>query len=175
MNHALEVSMLISYVGVSLAFLTLIISGCGRPTLKAVVSPGLNGKTSGADFIVSVAPRGAAIITGLGEGGYSRVRALDRSGGFIPTASLLAYSPEFRGGVRVAAADFDRDGITDIVTGAGVGGTPHVRLINGRNGGLIAEFLAYDQTFTGGVYVAAGDVNGDGTPDVITGAGAGGG
>jgi hypothetical protein len=33
----------------------------------------------------------------------------------------------------------------------------------------------YSPNFQGGVYVAAGDVNGDGTPDIITGPGSGGG
>src|SRR5262249_37036047 len=34
---------------------------------------------------------------------------------------------------------------------------------------------AYDAAFRGGVYVAAGDCNGDGKADIVTGAGAGGG
>jgi FG-GAP repeat len=36
----------------------------------------------------------------------------------------------------------------------------------------IGGFLADDATFAGGVFVAAGDVNGDGRADIITGAGA---
>ena len=39
----------------------------------------------------------------------------------------------------------------------------------------VASFYAYDPAFIGGVVVACGDVTGDGRPEVITGAGAGGG
>src|SRR5262249_27699357 len=41
-------------------------------------------------------------------------------------------------------------------------------------GALIRSFFAGDPSFTGGVYVAAGDVNGDHKADIITGAGSGG-
>jgi hypothetical protein len=55
-----------------------------------------------------------------------------------------------------------------------VGGGPHVK-VYGSDHTLRFNFYAYDPTFTGGVSVAVGDVTGDGTPDVVTGAGAGGG
>jgi serralysin len=45
----------------------------------------------------------------------------------------------------------------------------------GSNGALLKSFFAFNANFTGGVTVAAGDVNGDGLADIITGAGPGGG
>src|SRR5262249_40154707 len=59
-------------------------------------------------------------------------------------------------------------------TGAGVGGGPHVKVYN-ADGSLRFSFFAYDPSFTGGVHVATGDVNGDGVDDIITGAGVNGG
>src|SRR5262249_12919407 len=65
---------------------------------------------------------------------------------------------------------------TDILAvGADAGGVPQVRVYDATTGALKFDFLAYDAGFTGGVRVAVGDVNGDGIPDVITGAGPGGG
>ena len=59
----------------------------------------------------------------------------------------------------------------DIITGAGAGGGPHVKVFDGRTGARLQSFFAYDPAFTGGVHVAAGDVNGDGKADIITGGG----
>src|SRR5688572_16752669 len=61
-----------------------------------------------------------------------------------------------------------------IVTGAGPGGGPHVRVIAGDANAELAGFYAYGAEFHGGVTVAAGDVNEDGYDDIITGAGPGG-
>ena len=84
-------------------------------------------------------------------------------------------APAFVGGLTTAAGDFDGDGIPDLVTGAGVGGGPHVRVLSGADGTELRSFYAYSDTFPGGVSVAVGDVTGDGTPDLVTGAGPGGG
>src|SRR5437667_33180 len=81
----------------------------------------------------------------------------------------------FRGGVSVAVGDVNGDGFADVIAGAGPGGGPHVKVFSGKDGSLLQSFMAYDPGFTGGVSVAAGDVNGDGKADVITGAGPGGG
>jgi subtilisin-like proprotein convertase family protein len=116
----------------------------------------------------------ADIITGAGAGGGPHVKVFSgRTGGEI--MSFFAYDAGFRGGVSVAAGDINRDGYADVVTGAGAGGGPHVRVFSGQNGGELMSFFAYTPGFTGGVNVGAGDVNKDGHADVVTGAGAGGG
>jgi hypothetical protein len=92
---------------------------------------------------------------------------------------FFAYDPGFAGGVYVAVGDVNADGRVDLITGAGAGGGPHVRVFDGVTHSLVAgpigEFYAYDAGFSGGVRVAAGDTNGDGKADVVTGAGPGGG
>jgi uncharacterized protein GlcG (DUF336 family) len=122
-------------------------------------------------------PADSIIVTAADSGGGPHVRVLNTSDG-SQRFSFFAFDPAFRGGVRVAAGDVTGDGVPDIVAAAGPGGGPHVRVFDGATGaplpGAIGSFFAYDPSFTGGVFVAAGDVTGDGRADVITGAGSGG-
>ena len=53
----------------------------------------------------------------------------------------------------------------DIITGAGPGGGPHVKVFNVPTGQTVRSFFAYDSAFRFGVSVAAGD------GDIVTGAG----
>jgi hypothetical protein len=119
----------------------------------------------------------ADIVTGVGVGGGPHVRVLDGASlGQSPLFELFPYDPGFRGGVFVAAGDVNGDGKADIVTGVGVGGGPHVRVLDGRNPlNVLHELFPYDPALRSGVRVAAGDVNGDGKADIVTGVGAGGG
>jgi hypothetical protein len=123
-------------------------------------------------------PPGSSIVVGSDAGGPPLVRVIDTSSGAVEL-TITAYDSGFVGGVRVARADFNGDGVPDIVTAAGTGGGPHIKIFDGATGfplmSPVSNFFAYDAAFRGGVYVAAGDVNGDGFPDIITGAGAGGG
>jgi hypothetical protein len=62
-----------------------------------------------------------------------------------------------------------------VATGTGVGGGPHVRGFHPATGAEVFGFFPFDPGFLGGVRVAVGDVTGDGVPDVVAGAGPGGG
>jgi len=123
-------------------------------------------------FVVSLLPAAASaqVVIAPGAGSEPVIRVMNPDG---TEASFLAYAAAFQGGVRVALGDVNGDGIVDIITGAGPTGGPHVKVFSGADLSLLASFFAYDPFFTGGVYVAAGDVNGDGRADIITGAGAG--
>ncbi len=91
-----------------------------------------------------------------------------------PANNSAAISTRIR--IR-AKCDVDGDGIDEIITGAGPLGGPHVRVFKVSGGALteLASFFAYDPRFPGGVFVACGDVTGDGLAEVITGAGPSGG
>lgn len=116
------------------------------------------------------------LVIAPGSGGGPRIRILNGQTG-AQLADFFVYEPSFRGGVTVAVADVNGDNKGDIVTGTGSGGGPRVRILDGATLGqtVLNDYFAYKDTFRGGVLVAAGDVNGDGKADVVTGTGVGGG
>jgi hypothetical protein len=127
----------------------------------------------GNDVVATTEP-GRAYAVGAGPGGFPVVNVYSADGQLV--TSFLAYSSGFHGGVRVATADVTGDGVPDIITAPGPGGGPHIRVFDGNTFAVVTEFMAYDPSFTGGVFVAAALINPeDDTPDIITGAGAGGG
>ncbi len=86
--------------------------------------------------------------------------------------SLMAYNSAFRGGVNVATGDLNGDGENEIITGAGQGGGPQVRIFD-KDYNLLGQFMAFSSTSRSGVNVATGDVDGDGKDEIIVGQGQG--
>ncbi len=115
------------------------------------------------------------IVTAPGSGFQPQVKIFTSAGKV--KSQFLAYAQNFHGGVNVAIANINGSVVNhqeEIVTAPGKGGGPQIRIFNNL-GKLQSQFFAYDQSFHGGVNIAAGDTNGDGLAEIITGAGPGGG
>lgn len=121
------------------------------------------------------------IVTGPGPGGGPNVKAFNPDGtpyvGLNRTqpTSFFAYDGSMTSGVHVSVGDLDGNQCDEIVTGPGPGSQPLVRVFNNDGSNAKLDFMAYDPSFRGGVWVATGDVDGDGRDEIITGAGSGGG
>lgn len=107
-----------------------------------------------------------------GPGGPPIVKAYDGNDSLL--GEFAAYDPGFRGGGDIALGDMDGDNKDEFIVVPGPGGGPWVRIFN-TNAQLLGQFAAYDPGFLGGLKVSAGDIDGDGTDEIITGPGAGGG
>src|SRR6516225_1017782 len=59
----------------------------------------------------------------------------------------LTPTGTFTGGASVAVGNLLGDGFNDIVTAAGPGGGPHVKVYSGKTGAIVDSFMAYDINF----------------------------
>lgn len=66
------------------------------------------------------------------------------------------------------------DGRGDIVVSSGPGGNSRVCVLDGGTGAEIQNFFAFESNSTSGVFLATGDVDGDGRADIVAGEASGG-
>lgn len=137
-------------------------------------------------------PAGVPLLAfGADAGAEPRLLVLNKDTGEV-RFDLMVFGPQFKGGVRVAVGDVTGDGQDDVIAAGGFGST-RVKVFDGATGELVSKFTAAAPaaspitgllasqlatrapgSYVGGVTVAAGDLNGDGRAEVITGSEAGG-
>jgi len=104
-------------------------------------------------------------LVAVGAGQGATVTLLDTA--FQPVATITAFDPAFTGGVRVAQADVNGDGVEDLIVGTGPGTATLIRVLDGKDRHELFSTAPFEAAFTGGVFVAAGDIDGDGKAEVV--------
>ena len=181
---------------------TILVTGPGTPIRVAVISGADNrtvlvapfdpfgGNFSGGGYVAAADLDGdglAEFIVTPDEGGGPRVIVFSRNpdGTTAVRANFLGIDDaNFRGGARAALGDVSGDGDPDVIVTAGFGGGPRTAIFGGPSvlagapARLVNDFFAFPgadaATLRNGVFVAAGDVTGDGRSDLIFGGGPGG-
>ena len=100
--------------------------------------------------------RTEGFVTAEGPGSVPLVKRFDASGRL--EKEWNAYGEKFLGGVSLAVGDVDGDGVAEVVTGAGVGGGPQVRIFD-RDGKIKGQFFAFDVSERTGISLSLGNVS----------------
>lgn len=106
------------------------------------------------------------IIAGSGPGKTTQVKVFDRYGTLLWQAEPFTNS--YDSGVDVASGDIDADGIDEVIAGLFAGEKSLVAVLS-ENGERIEVFRAFEKEYLGGLNITAGDVDGDGTDEIIVG------
>lgn len=143
---------------------------------------------AGADFLAFTTKYGAnvtsadldgdgraEIIAGTGRGNSTNVRVFTYDGSVVADTGIDFVSDSTADGVKVAAGDIDGDGNNEIITAAGAKNSQTIKVwkvdtASGAGNWTVTEdrnFRAFASNK--GIVIATGDLNGDGTDEIIAG------
>ena len=116
---------------------------------------------------------GKALVAVTAEGS-NHIKVFDLAQG-KEVADFFAHDPKVvTGGVRIAWGDVNGDGLPDLLTVNGPGNLPTtVKVFSGKDASVLTEFLAVDNKYKGGGFIAAADFTGNGLASPIVGIDAG--
>ncbi|NQU99200.1 MAG: VCBS repeat-containing protein, partial [Parcubacteria group bacterium] len=80
--------------------------------------------------------------------------------------SWRAFPAGVESGATVAMGDIDRDGLAEVIVGAGTGGGPQVRVFEADGSPKPIQFFAFHPDSRTGVDVACGDMDSDGKDEI---------
>ncbi len=162
-THALIVTPAVGYASAAPIRSTFTVSGGGSAATPAGAVESLAGST-------------LAVGHGM-TGNVQTYTFTPAANGALTTVPGQTTHMPTRSSTRVVAADFNGDGVDDVIAATGPGEPATVRVYDGATGAeLVAGGIAvFERTFAGGLNVAAGDFTGDGKADIVVSADTGGG
>jgi hypothetical protein len=168
----------VTATGPGVPALIIITDGATHQPIRGIVP--FEGAFTGGLFVAlgDIDKDGSAdIAVSPDQGGGGRVEVYSGRG-TVRLANFFGIDDTaFRGGARVAFGDFNHDGTADLVVAAGFQGGPRVAIFDGKSlltgfpTKLVNDFFVFEPSVRDGVFVSAGDVNGDGFADLIAGGG----